>query len=136
MAGANAPVARTPTGRALVAARVTLGVSTLLAPRLAGRAFLLDPDANPQLAYVGRMWGARNLALAAGLAGIRGPTRRRWWAVNIAVDAIDAAASFVSWRRGELDTPAAVLVTGVALVATVLGAASLEGEADPAEGLP
>ena len=126
------PVVRTGTGRALVAARTTLGLSTLFAPRLAGRVFLLDPDANPQLAYVGRMWGARNLALAAGLVGARGPSRRRWWAINVAVDAIDAAASIVSWRRGELGTPAAVLVTGVALTAVALGAASVAGEVDPA----
>ena len=76
------------------------------------------------------MWGVRNLALAAGLAGIRGPSRRRWWAVNIAVDAVDAWASFTSWRRGELPAPAAVMVTATALLATALGAASLNGEQD------
>src|SRR5256885_2246903 len=119
-------VVRTATGRALVAARTILGLSTLLAPRLAGRAFLLDPAANPQVPYVGRMWGARNLALAAGLAGASGPNRRRWWEINVAIDVIDAVAGIVSWRRGELGAPAAVLVTGTALLATGLGAASVD----------
>src|SRR5438105_4063574 len=53
----------TRAGRTLLAARAALGVSTLLAPRLAGRAFFLDPQDNPQLPVIGRMWGIRNLAL-------------------------------------------------------------------------
>jgi hypothetical protein len=122
---------RTATGRALVGARVTLGLSALLFPRLAGRLFLLDPDGNPQLPYIGRMWGVRNLALAAGLAGATGPDRRRWWTINVGIDLVDAAASIASWRRGELGTPTAALVTAVAVGAAGLGAASLTGEADP-----
>jgi 2-keto-3-deoxy-6-phosphogluconate aldolase len=124
---------RTPTGRALVGARTVLGLSTVLAPRLAGKAFLLDPDANPQLVYIGRMWGIRNLALAAGLAGASGPNRRRWWAINVGVDVVDALAGITSWRRGELGTAPAVLVTATALMATALGAASLAEEAEAAE---
>jgi hypothetical protein len=61
------PLPSTPTGRALLGARTMLGASTLLAPRLAGKAFLLDPDENPQLPVIGRMWGIRNLALAGGM---------------------------------------------------------------------
>src|SRR5262245_46795892 len=37
------PLPSTPTGRALLGARTALGISTLLAPRLAGKAFSLDP---------------------------------------------------------------------------------------------
>ena len=57
----------TPTGRALLGARTALGISTLLAPRLAAKAFSLDVDDNPQLPVIGRMWGVRNLSLAAGM---------------------------------------------------------------------
>ena len=60
------------TGRILLAARTALGLSSLIAPRLAGRAFFLDPDENPQLAVIGRMWGIRNLALAVGMYGAHG----------------------------------------------------------------
>jgi hypothetical protein len=48
----------TPTGRALLGVRTALGISTLLAARIAGKAFFLDPDANPQLPVIGRVWGA------------------------------------------------------------------------------
>jgi hypothetical protein len=58
------------TGRTLLGARTALGISTLLAPRLAGKAFFLDRDANPQLPVVGRMWGIRNLSLAVGIPSV------------------------------------------------------------------
>ena len=34
----------TPTGRVLLGARTALGITTLLAPRIAGKLFFLDPD--------------------------------------------------------------------------------------------
>jgi hypothetical protein len=68
-------VPSTTTGRALLGARTALGVATLLAPRLAGKAFFLDPEDNPQLPVIGRMWGIRNLSLAAGMYGATGSNR-------------------------------------------------------------
>jgi hypothetical protein len=58
--------------RALVGARTALGISTLLARRLSGKAFFLDPEANPQLPVVGRMWSVRDLSLAAGMSAATG----------------------------------------------------------------
>jgi hypothetical protein len=118
----------TPTGRALLGARTTLGLSTLLAPRLAGKAFLLDPQDNPQLPVIGRMWGIRNLMLAAGMYGATGANRAQWWRLQPVVDALDFAAIAAEWRRGAVSGPAAVLMGGTALVATALGALSVEGE--------
>src|SRR5436309_13358261 len=68
----------TSTGRALLGARTALGISTLLAPRLAGRALFLDPDDNPQLPVIGRMWGSRNLSLAAGMYAATGANPAQW----------------------------------------------------------
>ena len=120
----------TPTGRALLGARTALGISTLLAPRLAGKAFLLDPDDNPQLPVIGRMWGIRNLALAAGMFGATGADRAQWWRVQPAVDALDFVAIAAEWRRGAVGGPAAVLMAGTALTATALGALSVAGESE------
>ena len=120
--------ASTPTGRALLGARTTLGISTLLAPRLAGKAFFLDPDDNPQLPVIGRMWGIRNLMLAAGMYGATGTNRAQWWRLQPAVDALDFAAIVIEWRRGSLRTPAAGLMAATALGATALGAMSVPGE--------
>jgi len=127
------PLPSTPTGRVLLGARTVLGVSTLLAPRLAGKAFLLDPDANPQLPVIGRMWGIRNLSLAAGMYAATGADRTQWWRLQPAVDALDFAAIATEWRRGDVPTPAAALMAATALGATALGALSLAGETGRAD---
>ncbi len=36
---------------------------SLLSPKLAARLFLLDPKSNPQLPYLGRLFGSREIAL-------------------------------------------------------------------------
>jgi hypothetical protein len=119
----------TPTGRTLLAARTALGLSTLLAPRLAGRAFFLDPAANPQLPVIGRMWGIRNLSLAAGMYGATGASRTQWWRLQPAIDALDFAVILAEWRRGAVPGLAAGLMGGTALAATVMGALSAAAEA-------
>jgi hypothetical protein len=120
----------TPTGRALLSARTALGISTLLAPRVAGKAFLLDPDDNPQLAVIGRMWGIRNLSLAAGMYAATGANRALWWRLQVAVDTLDFLAIATEWRRGAVPAPAARLMAATALGATALGALSVAGEAE------
>ena len=120
----------TPTGRALLGLRTALGISTLLTPRLAGRAFFLDPDDNPQLPVIGRMWGIRNLSLAAGMYAATGANRAQWWRLQLAVDALDFAAIATEWRRGAIPGPAAALMAGAALGATTLGALSVAGESE------
>ena len=122
----------TPTGRALFGARTVLGISTLLAPRLAGKAFFLDPDDNPQLPVIGRMWGIRNLSLAAGMYGATGANRAQWWRLQMAVDALDFVAIAAEWRRGDVPVSTAALMAATALGATALGALSVAGESEPA----
>ena len=51
----------------LVATRAAIGAAAWLMPRLSGRLFGLDPDANPQAAYLGRLFGVRDVALGIGL---------------------------------------------------------------------
>ena len=118
----------THTGRALLGARTALGLSTLLAPRLAGKTFLLEPDDNPQLPVIGRMWGVRNLSLAAGMYAATGANRAQWWRLQVAVDALDFVAIAAEWRRGALPGPAAGLMAATALGATALGALSVAAE--------
>jgi len=122
----------TPTGRVLLGARTALGLSTLLAPRLAGKAFFLDPDDNPQLPVIGRMWGVRNLSLAAGMYGATDANRAQWWRLQPAVDVLDFLAIVAEWRRGTVPSPAAALMAGTALLATTLGALSVPGESGQA----
>ncbi len=122
------PLPTTPTGRALLGLRIALGVSTLLAPRLAAKAFFLNPDDNPQLPVMARMWGIRNLALAAGMYAATGTNRAQWWRLQVAVDTLDSLAIATEWRRGAVPGPAAGLMAATGLTATTLGALSVPGE--------
>jgi hypothetical protein len=124
------PLPSTSAGRALLGARTALGVSTLLAPRLAGKAFFLDPDDNPELPVIGRMWGIRNLSLAAGMYGATGANRSQWWRLQVAVDALDFLAIAAEWRRGSISGPAAGLMAATALAATAAGALAVAGESE------
>jgi hypothetical protein len=119
----------------LVSLRAAVGAGAWLAPRMSGRLFGLDVAGNPQAPYLGRLFGARDVALAVGLRGSQGPERAQWLRVGMACDLADAVAGLLASRRGELPKPATVLVTATALAAAGLGAAALRGEqsAAPAE---
>jgi hypothetical protein len=99
-----------------------------LAPRFSGRLFGLDPDANPQAPYLGRLFGVRDIALAFGLSASSGPQRSQWLRIGIACDLADAAAGVLAGRRGELPKLPAVLVTAIALGAAALGITALQGD--------
>lgn len=117
------------TTQAIVGLRSALGIGVWVAPRLAGRLFGLDPKGNPQLSYVGRLFGVRDVALAYGLATSSGPERTLWLRIGLACDIADAAAGVLGGRSGDLPKLAMVLVTGTALGAAGLGvAAMLSGE--------
>ena len=102
----------------------------MLAPRIAGRAFFLDPDDNPQLPVIGRMWGIRNLSLAAGMYGATGASRTQWWRLQPAIDVLDFLVIAAEWRRGSVPGPAAGLMAATALAATALGSLSAAAEAE------
>jgi hypothetical protein len=118
--------------QALIGVRSTIGVGVWAAPRLAGRLFGLDPKGNPQLPYVGRLFGVRDLALAYGLATSSGPQRTEWLRIGLACDLADAAAGVLGRRSGALPKLATVLVTGTALTAAGLGVAAMLSDEQPA----
>jgi hypothetical protein len=114
--------------QAFAGLRGAVGAGAWLAPRLSGRLFGLDPVANPQAPYLGRLFGARDVALAFGLSTSRGGQRSQWLRIGIACDLADAAAGLLAGRRGELPKLGSVLVTAAALGAVGLGIAALQGE--------
>lgn len=112
----------------LVITRTAIGLGAWLAPRLSGRLFGLDPAANPQAPYLGRLFGVRDVALGVGLSASSGADRRQWLQVGVACDLADAAAGILAGRAGELPKRATVLVTGTALLAAAMGVAAIRGE--------
>lgn len=112
----------------LTGLRAGIGAGTWLAPRLAGRLFGLDAEANPQLPYVGRLFGVRDFALGAGLQASSGEGRRLWLRLGIVCDAADALAGLLAGRNGELSKFSTLLVTAPALAGIGLGVVALRAE--------
>ncbi len=103
--------------------RTALGAVALVRPSLAARPWVGAAQAgSPAGVVLGRAAGGRDLALGAGalFASARGDGRRLlgWTVAGAFCDAVDAAATLVSWRdlpaRGRVAVAAAA-VSGAAL---------------------
>ncbi len=114
-------------GRTLVAVRFGLGSAAWFAPKFFMTAIGIDPLANPQAAYMSRLFGVRDLTLGIGLVATHGDARRLWWRLGMLCDLGDAAAAVVSARNGGLTKRRAQngLLAGAGLVGASLGAAAL-----------
>jgi hypothetical protein len=103
------------TGLAL--GRIAIGVGALASPDLATKLFRLDGANNPQLPYMTRMFGSREIALGAVTLVSKGAARRKLVALGIAVDGADAFAGYEAMRTGAVNNQ-----TGVGLVVPAVGA--------------
>jgi hypothetical protein len=112
----------------LAIARLAVGGSAFATPRLAGRAFGLDADANPQSPYLARLFGARDAALGIGILVSGGDARRQWLMIGAGCDAADALAGLAGGRAGYLPKATSALLTATALSAIVLGVLALREE--------
>lgn len=112
---------------ALVGLRIAVGVGSWTTPRMAGKLFGLDAEANPQSPYLARLFGVRDLALAWGALGSEDEARRQWLLAGLVCDVADALAGVAGGRGGYLPRLTSVLVTGTAVSAAALGAAALRG---------
>jgi hypothetical protein len=114
----------------LIGMRASIGAGAWIAPGLAGRLFGLDAVANPQLPYVGRLFGVRDVALAAGLQLSSADSRRLWLKVGIVCDVADSVAGILAGRNGQISKLSTVLVTAPALLGIGLGIAGLRAAED------
>src|SRR3989442_2692071 len=91
---------------AVAISRIAVGAGAWLTPNLSGRMFGLDPEGNPQLPYVGRLFGARDVVLGAGV--LRSPRKQKdaWVTAGLACDVADVAAGAPPRARGEVPPPA------------------------------
>lgn len=115
--------------RTLAQARLAVGVAALVAPRLLSRAMGIDPAANPATPYLTRMFGVRELFMAAPfLMPAPGLDEAELASRGITVDAVDAAASLAAGLRGYLPWRAALPATLMAAAGTYLGSVAARNE--------
>lgn len=114
--------------RLLNGSRALVGVMALAAPGQAFKGAGIDPRRNPQLPFMTRMFGVRDLVLGAGALGTGGDERRRWLQAGIAADVVDLVAAVAGLRAGYLPTHGAVMLAATAATGTALGIAALTAD--------
>jgi hypothetical protein len=115
------------TAKALAAGRVVIGAVALLFPTVAARLFLLKVSSNPQLPYVMRLFGAREIAVGAVTLTAPESARSSMVGMGMAVDGADAIAGFAAARSGAVSKPVGVVLAGAALAAVAAGASTFAG---------
>ena len=106
--------------------RIAIGAMSLLSPSLTARLFLLNPKTNPQLSYMGRMFGSREIALGAITLASSGEARRRLVQLGIAVDGADAYTGIVTAASGAVPKKTGILLSVVAAAAVATGVLELQ----------
>ncbi len=115
--------------RTLAQCRLAVGIAALVAPRITARFFGVDPATNPAAPYLTRMFGAREIYMAAPfLMPAPGLDEAELSSRAVPVDAADAAASLVAGLRGYLPWRAAIPATAIAVVGTWLGSQAAQNE--------
>jgi hypothetical protein len=114
--------------RLLNGSRVLVGLVAFAAPGRAFRGAGLDPRRNPQLPFMTRMFGVRDLVLGAGALGTSGAERRRWLQASLTSDLGDAVAALAGHRAGYLSTRGTVMLALPAITGAALGVAALAAD--------
>jgi hypothetical protein len=99
--------------------RACIGIGSWVAPDQTMRLFGIDPEQSDR--FVGRLFGARELALAGALLVAPNSALVPVATVGAAIDAVDAVAGFDERRRGNLSTQATILGPAGAVLFATLG---------------
>jgi uncharacterized protein DUF4267 len=106
--------------------RIAVGTISFLSPSLAAKLFLLNARANPQLSYMSRLFGSREIALGALTLASSGQARRRLVQLGVAVDGADAWTGIVTAANGSVPKKAGIVLTVVAAAAVATGVMELQ----------
>ena len=105
--------------------RVAVGAVAVANPETAARMFQLDPVGNPQLGYVTRLFGIREVALGLSTLMARGRARTAMIGLGILVDAGDGATGVLAMQDGTVSRKTALTLIGPAAGAVASGLVAL-----------
>jgi uncharacterized protein DUF4267 len=105
--------------------RIAVGAAAVANPELASRTFRLDPVTNPQVPYMTRLFGSREIALGVATLVTRGKAQRSLIGIGVLVDAADAATGYLAMQDGTVSKKTAMTLIGPAVGATVSGLVGL-----------
>lgn len=101
--------------------RIAIGAATYAAPDLVGTVFGFKPAEDQVGAFMGRLFGVRDLALGIGTLASKGEAQALWWRLGILCDAADAATGVLAYQTAGAPKRGAVMTIAVALGAVGLG---------------
>jgi hypothetical protein len=113
--------------KTLGALRLAVGVTSYVAPNFGGKLFGLEPEANPQGAYLARLFGIRDVAFALGPLRAKKKAQENWIELGIVCDVADAVAAGLGGGKGYLSPATTAMTGGTALAAAALGVVALRG---------
>jgi hypothetical protein len=111
----------------LIVSRISFGIAVWLFPRPVGKLFGLDMRGNPQVPYLARILGTRDITLACGILLTKGDARRQWLLAGFASDCADVVAALAGGAGGYLPNRTTAILTAAALAPMVRGAIALRG---------
>jgi uncharacterized membrane protein YfcA len=115
--------------RTLAQVRLAIGVGAIVAPRVTGKLFGIDADANPAAPYLARIFGAREVYMATPfLMPAPGLDEAELASRAVPVDALDSAAALVAGLRGYLPWRAAIPAAAAGALGTWLGSQAAQNE--------
>ncbi|MEP9365023.1 DUF4267 domain-containing protein [Nocardioides sp. CN2-186] len=105
--------------------RIAVGAVAVADPERGARIFQLDPVSNPQLPYVTRLFGIREIALGLATLISSGKTRKGMVGIGILVDAADGATGYLAMQDGSISRKTAMTLMGPAAGAVGSGLLAL-----------
>ena len=99
--------------------RGLLGAAAYIDPDRTARAMGLDPDRNTQMRYLGRVFGARDMALGAALLASTGEGRRKLLWACVGIEVLDTASALIALRTGTIGKAAAIRLVGAVVAAAI-----------------
>ena len=99
--------------------RGLLGAAAYIDPDRTARAMGLDPDRNTQMRYLGRVFGARDMAMGAALLASTGEGRRKLLWACVGIEVLDTASALIALRTGTIGKAAAIRLVGAVVAAAI-----------------
>lgn len=105
--------------------RIAVGATALANPEAAARMLQLDPVTNPQVPYLTRLFGTREIALGVITLISRGKAQKAVIGVGVLVDTADAATGYLAMQDGSVSRKTAMTLIGPAVGAVASGVLGL-----------
>jgi hypothetical protein len=119
---------QTPARLALAAIRLTVGTTALFAPRMFARRLDVDPDAQPAILYVARMFGIRTIFIGADILVRDEALRNQALRAGVIIHISDATAAAIAGLRRQIPPRAAFMAMLLSSINATLAVIARRGK--------